>query len=196
MLHIICTNDLPFSFSYFRRLFFLSWFHYFCLIFRARILFPYLYLNFHSCTRSIVCRFWLFFRCEFLLFAESSLFFSFFSVHVIFICIQKNFNDIFFLVLLFCDSIFSVRFLFFSSITRYFCRSSFLSFCQPLLYSPWIRKNRAKITYYRVFHSQCLNLCTERPFLYSNYFTLCIVISCRTQSKMSFCLQISVEVSV
>lgn len=101
MLHIICTNDLPFSFSYFRRLFFLSWFHYFCLIFRARILFPYLYLNFHSCTRSIVCRFWWFFRCEFLLFAESSLFFFFFSVYVIFICIQKKFNDIFFVVLLF-----------------------------------------------------------------------------------------------
>lgn len=127
---------------------------------------------------------------------EFVIFFLFFGTCNLYLYSKKNLMIFFSSFFSFCDSIFSVRFLFFSSITRYFCRSSFLSFCQPLLYSPWIRKNRAKIIYYRVFHSQCLNLCTARPFLYLNYFTLCIVISCRTQSKMSFCLQISVEVSV
>lgn len=117
------------------------------LIFRAHILFPYLYLNFHSCTQDalreerrerkrIVCRFLdyiFFFRCccrfEILLFLPTL---QHFLLHAIFICIHKFFFLFHSIQFFLCSSIaFFIRFL------NYCCRAR--------------TKNAAKIIRYNFF---------------------------------------------
>lgn len=119
--------------------------------FRAHISFPYLYLNFHSCTESIVCRFLIIFLFSFFLalilnssfqpFFRSAT--SFLLLHNnLYLCSQFFFNDIFVLSLFFWvrDSIFALPFWFF-----YFNYFVFLSCVFLPIRSLRIRKNRAKI---------------------------------------------------
>lgn len=109
---------------------------------------------------SIVCRFWLFFRYEFLLSAERSLFlvvfFSSSLLHVIFICIHNFFfNDIFF-----ARSFFSIQFSLFRFysflqlfdifvVLLFFC---FIFFILSTVYIlPYIKKNWARKLYITIF---------------------------------------------
>lgn len=107
--------------------------------FRAHISFPYLYLNFHSCTESIVCRFLIIFLFSFFLaLILNSSFQPFFRSATSFLLLHNNLylcSQFFLMIFSFFHSFFGCAIQFslfhfdsFSSIISYFCRVFFCPF--------------------------------------------------------------------
>lgn len=162
------------------------------LIFRAHILFPYLYLNFHSCTQDalreerrerkrIVCRFldYIFFFLLLLSFWNPPFLptLQHFLLHAIFICIH-NFFFLFHSIQFFlCSSIaFFIRFL------NYCCRARY-------------KKTQRKLyvtTFFSSFQSQHILISSFFPFdLFEFYFppfkwTIVVCRAIQTWIKVSF----------